>query len=104
MTTTIPKATHSRSATVAVIPSWVIPTGKPDGMDFFAAIALAGLENVWIRLSAADQRALVGYKAFGNRAIKSDGSSVEAFRSVCFGTDGDIQHFSAADLTARVVK
>lgn len=90
-----------RSAKFADVPAWVRPVA-PDVATFFSALALAGLEGQWIRLRAFDQRSLLGCAPFGQCAIKSNGNSVEVFRSVCFGTDSECYEYSAAELAAKI--
>lgn len=95
------KSTFPRSAKQVSFPDWTIPA-TPDVSAFFSAIALAGFEGVWFRMTAADQRALLGCKPFGNCAIKSDGSTLEIFRTVCFGTDYEVTMHTGASLAALI--
>jgi hypothetical protein len=92
---------RSRSAVYVVLPDWVKPA-RPDVAAFFSALALAGLEGGYIRLRAADQRALLGCVPFGACAMKSDGSSLTLCRSVCFGTDWETCTLTAAELAKAV--
>jgi hypothetical protein len=79
----------------AAIPAWALPTSAGH-LSFFETIALAGLEGVEIRLSAADQRKLLGFPVFGKQAITvtADGT-VLVSRSTCFGTDRETAEYSA---------
>lgn len=91
----------ARSAKFADIPDWVKPLA-PDVGSFFAALALLNLEGQWIRLRAADQRALIGCVPFGQCAINSDGSTVQVFRSVCFGTDSECMPWHHSQLAEQI--
>lgn len=90
-----------RSADYVEIPDWALPI-RPDVAGFLSAIALAGLEGGWFRLRATTQRALLGRAPFGACAIKSDGNSIEVFRSVCFGTDGEWMTLSHERLAEKI--
>jgi len=72
---------------------------KSDALGFFESVALSGVENQYIRVSAQDQRRYFGCTPFGKRAIKVCGSIVTVIRSVAFGTDWDEQsyQYSQAD-------
>lgn len=84
-----PAGNRPRESTVAVIPEWAC--GEGDFASVVTAIHLADLEGKWFRLSAANQRQLFGGKApLGKKAVKSDGSKLEIFKSQCFGMDFDI--------------
>lgn len=71
------------------IPTWAIPK-KADRWTFFETIALLGLENQWIRLSAADQRSLLGVAVFGKQEFMVDEMGTVSIRRVtCFGMDSE---------------
>ena len=93
--------TSPRSASFAVVPDWVKPA-VADVATFFSALALMGIEGEWVRLRAADQRALIGCVPFGQCAIRSNGDTVEVFRSVCFGTDGEHYGWHHSELAAQI--
>ena len=78
------------------IPDWAI--GEPGVCSFAAAIALAGMEGKWFRLSAATQRKLLGYSVFGKVSILCDGMSVTTRRSACFGMDSSTVEHSWSDI------
>jgi hypothetical protein len=62
--------------------------GEPDALGFFESVALAGLEDCWIRLPAPAQRHFFGKVLFGNKAIKvSNDGKVTVFWTVAFGRD-----------------
>jgi len=94
-------ARHPRSATFAEIPAWVVPT-TPDIHGFFAAIALADLEDGWFRLRKSDQRALLGCAPFGHCSLLSSGHEITVSRSVCFGTDGESITYPAFELAEKI--
>lgn len=73
----------------AEIPEWAVQP-EPSVLSFFETIALAGLEDKWIRLSADTQRALLGFPVFGKIQIKVRDGEVLGMESVCFGTDRNI--------------
>lgn len=99
-TTTLSR--HARSASFVQVPEWVKPA-KPDVASFFSALCLAGLEgDGYFRLTAADQRALLGCVPFGQCSLKSDGSTIRVSRSVCFGTDAEISTYTGSELAAKI--
>lgn len=86
------------------LPKWAIDTTAKDGPGLCAAIALAGLENKWFYLSAASQKAALGFSVFGKKKIfssyeKGKGWVVRTLRKVAFGTDWDIQTFTWDEVT-----
>lgn len=72
----------------ATLPSWTRPARR-DALAFFETIALAGLENQWIRVSAADQRDVMGAVIFGKQELRVTDQGVEVTRSVGFGQDAE---------------
>ena len=52
--------------TFTTLPDWTLPRAG-SVIDLFETVALAGLEGTWIRLSAADQRRVIGFPIFGSR-------------------------------------
>ena len=74
---------------VAEVPEWTYARSKPSKYTFFAALAVAGLEDRHIRLNAATQRALLGAPVFGRRVLRVDSKTgmVQVMSSTCFGTD-----------------
>ena len=70
------------------IPAWAI--GKEQDLaSVITAIALAGFEGQWIRLSAATQRALMGKAYFGKRHVHATASKIVVSRKVAYGQDFD---------------
>ena len=86
---------------VAEVPAWAYDGCAPSAYTFFAAIALAGLEDVAIRLDAATQRALLGFPVFGRRVFQVDARTgmVRVLKSACFGTD-----CNSGDYPASIVR
>lgn len=70
------------------IPAWAIGEIKDLG-NLITAVALAGLEGQWIRLSADQQRAIMGKAYLGKRHFKTTASNVTVSRKVCYGMDFD---------------
>jgi hypothetical protein len=62
--------------------------GQADQLGFFESIALAGLEDCWLRIPVATQRHFFGANVFGNKSVKvcRDGTIV-VFWTVAFGRD-----------------
>jgi hypothetical protein len=73
--------------TFQAIPQWALPA-KADARAMFETAALLGIEGQWIRLSAADQRAIMGHDVFGMQefCVCEDGT-IRVRRSVAFGMD-----------------
>ena len=84
------------------IPDWAKPDA-PHKSAIFEVVALAGIEGKWIRMSAADQRAIIGHPVFGKQSIcvKEDGT-VDVVRKTCFGSDSEIATYTP-DRIARAV-
>lgn len=81
-----------------VIPDWAIDS-RPGVDNFFAAMALAGLENIPVRLSLGQQIALLGSACFGRQAVtvlRSGGVMVS--RSLAFGRDYITGVYTPADI------
>lgn len=75
-------------AKIADIPAWTYEGKEPSIYTFFESIALAGLEEKRIRLSAACQRLLLGSAVFGRRAIVVNlNGTIECTTSAAFGLD-----------------
>jgi hypothetical protein len=84
------------------IPDWAIPK-KADRYTFYETMALLGLENQWVRLSAAMQRALLGTNVFGKQQFMVDDLGVVTVsRSSCFGMDCEIAQYDAIRVRAAV--
>lgn len=89
-----------RKASIEQLPSWAISeTG--DFASFVSALALAGMENRWVRISAKQQRQFFGFAPFGKRAVLSDGNTIRVLKIVSFGADIDERVFSRSDFNSR---
>lgn len=79
----------------ATIEGWALPE-KPGRLGFFEAVALAGLEGQWLRLSAKTQRETLGHAVFGKQLLQvgTDGT-VRVQRSTAFGSDSESQTYDA---------
>jgi hypothetical protein len=84
------------------IPAWAIPA-KADRYTLYETFALLKLEGQWVRLSAADQRAVIGHAVFGKQEfrVNADGT-VDVRRSACFGLDTEQQNYFPAWVRAAV--
>lgn len=71
------------------IPDWAIDRERQDLGSLIAAVVLAGFEGRWIRLSAVQQRAIMGKAYFGRRHFRATASEVTVSRKVCYGMDFD---------------
>ena len=82
------------------IPAWVKPT-QANPLALWEVAALLNLEGQWLRLSADDQRALIGFATFGKQSIKieADGT-VLVQRKTCFGSDCETGRYSPAEVRA----
>lgn len=81
------------ATTFTEMPIWTL-TAKPGVLSFFEAIALAGFEGKWIRLSAATQKALLGSNVFGRQEFRvTTEGVVEVARSTAFGQDCEIGQY-----------
>ena len=86
------------------IPAWAIPK-KADRYTFYETMALLNLENKWIRLSAAMQRALLGANVFGKQQFMvNDMGVVTVSRSSCFGMDCEIGEYDAIRVLQAVTE
>lgn len=90
---------------VVSLPDWTYASKTPGVHTFFEAIALAKLENQKIRLTAATQRAVLGYPIFGRRVIRvnSDGT-VDCLVSTGFGTDVEQSTYTVGVLREAVAQ
>lgn len=82
-----------RSTTIKFdeIPQWTYQGNTPSTHTFFAAITLASLEGELIRLSAQDQRALLGFSVFGKQTIRVlPDSTIRVSRKVSYGGDVEV--------------
>lgn len=91
-------ARAAQPLTFNTLPAWAMPA-TPSRLSLYEVIALAGLEGQWIRLSAADQKAVMGHNVFGKQTfcVSADGV-VTVSRTVCFGTSGEQHEYTPADI------
>lgn len=84
------------------IPAWAKPA-KADRWTLYETFALLKLEGQWVRLSAADQRAVIGYPVFGKQEfrVNADGT-VDVRRVTCFGNDCEQRDYFPAWIRAAV--
>jgi hypothetical protein len=87
-----------RAQTFTAVPDWAIPAEDKGGHALASSFAVAELENQWVRLSAATQRALLGHPVFGKQEILVEDAGVQVRRSA-FGTDTARTRFSFDDVT-----
>lgn len=82
---------------VVDIPAWTYAGKLPSIFTFFESIALAGLEDKDIRLTAADQKKLLGHPVFGRRVITVHrDATVESVIDTGFGRDSDTASWPAS--------
>lgn len=74
------------------LPRWTFEGAQPDLYTLGSAIALAGFEDRWIKLTAEQQREVIGDARFGKQSIGLFKGELWVTRSVCFGTDRDTRH------------
>lgn len=94
MKTSTNKFNHWRKELVT-IPDWAIGEIK-DCANLITAVALAGFEGKWIRLSAAQQRQIIGRAMLGKMAFRCTASTVTVTKKLCFGMDWELTDFTAA--------
>jgi hypothetical protein len=86
------------------IPSWAKPA-KADRYTLHEAAALLGFEGQWVRMTAADQRSLLGFAVFGKRAFKiNDDGTIIIKRSTCFGMDTEKQEYTPSQVTSAAAQ
>jgi hypothetical protein len=77
------------------LPDFVFPDIPGEFGALETAIELAGLTNTWVRLSAADQRRLLGFAVFGKQEVRVDDDSIVSVRrSIAFGQDFERAEYS----------
>ena len=86
----------NKAQMIQAIPDYAYPI-TPGKLAFFETIALLGLEEKPIRLSAADQRRVLGFPVFGKQEIVvSKLGSVKMCRLTGFGQDCESCEYSAS--------
>ena len=90
--------------TTITIPAWAKPT-KADRYTLYEAAALLGFQDQWVRMTAADQRTLLGFAVFGKRAFKvNDSGTVTVIRSTCFGADAEQHEYTPGQVTSAATQ
>lgn len=85
-----------------IIPNWAIPN-KADTLALYETFALLDIEDQWVRLSADDQRALLGFAPFGKQEIMvCETGDIKIRRSSCFGMDSETCEYRPALIKAAV--
>lgn len=95
---------NRKTITFTAIPEWTLPA-VPGALSFFETIALADLEDKWIRLSAATQKAILGANVFGKQEIKvtADGEVIVS-RSTCFGMDHETAAYDLYTIKRAILR
>ena len=92
------------NAKTFTIPAWAKPA-KADRFTLFETFALLGIEGQWVRLSAADQRAIIGAPVFGKLAFRvNEDGTVDATRTACFGMDYEQQGYDNTDIQGALAQ
>jgi hypothetical protein len=82
------RATKELTMNFTTLPDYVFPATPGAFGALETAIELAGLTGKWVRLSAADQRRLMGFAPFGKREVRVDSDSIISLRHrIAFGSD-----------------
>lgn len=77
------------------LPAWTLPAA-PHRNAIFEAAALANIEDQWVRLSADQQRRLLGFPVFGKQAIRiNSAGDIDVVRKTCFGSDSEIATYDS---------
>jgi hypothetical protein len=98
-------------ATTAKFEDWMI-AAEPSVYTFASAVKLAGLEDRFLRISAADQRRLLGASVFGKKTVRvnSDPSKhwakapVEVSWTTSFGHDYEVVFLFWDEVKGRVAQ
>ena len=70
-------------------PTANLPKTTPDAIGFFEAIALAGLEEKYVRIPAATQRRHFGCVPFGRLGVRVENGVCRTIKAQDFGRDFD---------------
>jgi len=84
------------TATYITLPEWTYAGAQQDLYTLGAALVLAGYENKWVKLTAKQQRAILGDARIGKQSVGIFDGELMVTRSVCFGTDRDTRIMSPA--------
>ena len=89
---------------ITPVPAWAKPDA-PSRYALFELFALLKLEGQWVRLSAADQRAVIGAPVFGKLAFRvNDDCTIDVIRSSCFGMDYEQATYNNTDVQAAIAQ
>jgi hypothetical protein len=88
--------------TFTSIPTWALPA-TPNRFALYETLALLDLEDQWVRLSAADQRLILGANVFGKQSFKVNHMGVVTItRSSCFGLDSETAQYEPHHVQAAI--
>jgi hypothetical protein len=76
--------------TIVTLPAWTYEGADKGLYTLAAALTLAGLENRWVKLSAAQQRAILGEVRFGKHSVGIFDGVIKGSYSCAFGTDREV--------------
>jgi hypothetical protein len=86
------------------VPQWAKPA-KADRYTLFECAALLGFEGQWVRMTAKDQRSLLGFAVFGKRAFRiNDDGTIDVIRSSCFGMDTEQCNYWPGHVTSAATQ
>lgn len=84
------------------IPKFAIPD-EPNPLALYEVFALLGIENKYVRMCAADQKAIMGAAPFGKQQFMvMDCGDVRIMRSACFGQDFEIAEYPPAKVRGAI--
>ena len=83
------------------IAEWTYKGASKDWYTLASALVLSGLENKWVKLSAATQRAILGANIIGKQSIGIFDGELNVTRKVCFGTDSDTRAVNPANCNSH---
>lgn len=83
------------------LPTWTYAGARQDVATLGCALALAGLENRWVKLTAAQQRAIMGRVEFGKQSVGIFDGQMMVTRQVCFGLDSDTRLVNPYQVSGR---
>lgn len=84
------------------IPEFAIPE-CPGALALYETFALLGIENQYVRMSASDQRAIMGAAPFGKQQFMvMDNGDVRILRSACFGNDFEMAEYEPTKIKGAI--
>lgn len=94
----------TKAAEFTSLPAWAMPTQRVT-TSLWEVIALAKLEGQFIRLSAADQTALLGKNVFGKQAFRvNEDGTVTVTRKTAFGMDSESCDYEPSKVNEAAIK